>query len=73
MNAKVLTALALAAVLALGGLMMTHAQVQIKKDTDPRIDKVLEQQEQILKNQQEILKQLGELKSDLMQLRRRSS
>jgi uncharacterized protein HemX len=73
MNAKVLTAVALAAVLALGGLVMTHAQVQVKKDADPRIDKVLEQQEQILKNQQDILKQLGELKEGLMQLRRRSS
>lgn len=40
---------------------------------DPRIDKLLQQNELILKNQDEIKKQLEGLKQDILQLRRRAS
>jgi hypothetical protein len=40
---------------------------------DPRIDKLIEQNEQILKNQQEILDRLGKIETGLTQVRRRGS
>ena len=40
---------------------------------DPRIDKVIEQNEQILKNQDAILKKLETIETGMTQLRRRSS
>ena len=40
---------------------------------DPRLDKILEQNEKILKNQEEILKQVNQTKDWVDWLRRRSS
>lgn len=74
MNIKHVAILALAAGLIAGSLFITHAQGENKPAaSDPRIDKLIEQNEKILKNQDEILKQLGELKEGVVQLRRRSS
>jgi cell division protein FtsX len=67
----ILITVVLAALLA-GGLLVT-AQTESKTQPDPRIGKVLEQNEQILKNQEEIKKTLEEVRRDLLQLRRRSS
>ncbi len=41
--------------------------------SDPRIDKVIEQNEKILKNQEDILKKLDELQGGISVLKRRSS
>ena len=50
------------------------AQTQSKPAApDPRIDKLLDQNEQILKNQDQILKDLDDLKKGVLQLRYRSS
>lgn len=60
----------------LAGAWIVFAQSEAKPGgptADPRIDKLLEQNEQILKNQAEMLKQLEGLKQDLLQLRRRAS
>ena len=52
----------------------TYVYAQSKPATaDPRIDKLLEQNEKILKNQDDILKKLDEVKEGLLQIRRRSS
>jgi len=70
MNAKLLVAIA---AIAVAGLFYVQAADEAKPATDPRIDKLIEQNEKILANQDSILKQLAELKQDLLQLRRRSS
>lgn len=61
------------AVVAVAGLLYAQAADDAKLAADPRIDKLIQQNEKILQNQSEILKQLAELKQDLLQLRRRSS
>ena len=73
MNHKVLTTLAVAAVIAVGGLFISKASGENKPASDPRIDKVIQQNEQILKNQAEIMKTLEQLRTEITQLRRRSS
>ena len=73
MNAKFAAVFAVAAALVVGSLLVAHAQTENKPLPDPRIDKLLDQNEKILKNQDEILKQLGDLKEGVLQLRRRSS
>lgn len=72
MNQKLLTAICLAG--ALAAATYVYAQNQTKPaPADPRLDKLIEQNEQILKNQQEIINQLKDLKEGVTQLRRRSS
>ena len=72
---KIIIPLCIAAALAVGTyvLAQSQSQVQPRSSPDPRIDKVLEQNEQILKNQTEILKALEEIKTGLTQIRRRTS
>jgi hypothetical protein len=70
MNVKLI---ALLVALALTGLYLAHAAEEDKRPADPRIDKLLEQNEQILRNQAEILKRLDKIDQDLLQLRRRVS
>jgi hypothetical protein len=53
---------------------MVQAQTQVKPPpADPRVDKIIDQNDQILKNQDQILKDLSDLKEGVLQLRRRSS
>ena len=66
-------AYALCFVAALATATYVYAQSQSKPPVDPRIDKLLEQNEKILKNQDDILKQLADLKEGVLQIRRRSS
>jgi hypothetical protein len=74
MNTKLVVALTVAAVLAAGSLFVARAQTEPKATPpDPRIDKLLEQNEKVLKSQEDILKKLDELKEGLLQVRRRSS
>ena len=74
MNIKSIAIFALAAGLIAGSLFIAQAQSENKAAaSDPRIDKLIEQNEKILKNQDEILKQLGEVKEGVLQIRRRSS
>jgi hypothetical protein len=71
MYSKIVATLAVAAAIIAGSLL---AQAQDKaKENDPRLDKVLEQNEKILKNQELIIKSLDEIRQDLLQIRRRSS
>lgn len=63
----------LAGLLAAAALAAAPQQGDGKATADPRLDKVIEQNDQILKNQQEILKSLGELRQEVLQIRRRSS
>lgn len=74
MNRKFAAIFALAVGLVAGSLFMAQAQTQVKPPpADPRIDKVIEQNDQILKNQDQIIKDLNDLKEGVLQLRRRSS
>ena len=74
MNTKFVPIVTLAVGLVAGSLFVAQAQSETKPvPPDPRIDKLLEQNDQILKNQAEILKQLGDVKEGVLQLRRRSS
>jgi hypothetical protein len=68
-------ALFAAVALLVGTLVVAQsdAPAQAKPAADSRIDKLLEQNDQILKNQQEIMKVLEQLKTDMNQLRRRTS
>ena len=74
MNAKIVAVFAVATALVAGSLFVARAQTETKAPPpDPRIDKLLDQNEKILKNQDEILKDLGDLKEGVLQLRRRTS
>ena len=74
MNTKIVAIFALAAGLIVGSFFIAPARAENKLAApDPRIDKLIEQNEKILKNQDEILKQLADLKEGVFQLRRRSS
>jgi hypothetical protein len=77
MNTKYAAIFALAAALVVGGLFLVRAQTpqtSVKPPPpDPRIDKIIDQNDQILKNQDQILKDLSDLKEGVLQLRRRSS
>lgn len=76
MNNKLIVTLALAVGVVAGSFFITQAQGETKTASaavDPRIDKLIEQNNKILKNQDEILKQLGDLKEGVLQIRRRSS
>ena len=67
-------AFTLCIVAALAVATYVYAQSESKSaPADPRIDKLLEQNEKILKNQDDILKQLADLKEGVLQIRRRSS
>jgi hypothetical protein len=77
MNRKYAAIFALAAALVVSSLFLARAQTPqtpVKPPPpDPRIDKVIDQNDQILKNQDQILKDLSDLKEGILQLRRRSS
>ncbi len=70
MNTKLLVAVV---AIAVAGLFFVRAADQTTPAADPRIDKLIQQNEQILKNQDAIMKQLEDLKEGVLQLRRRSS
>jgi hypothetical protein len=70
---NIATALCVAAAIAAGTFVVAQAQNQPKSPPDPRIDKLLEQNEQILKNQDAIMKELTTVKEYVNWLRRRSS
>jgi len=69
MKTKLLVSLCVAAVLAVA---IALAQDKEQTKPDPRIDKLLEQNERILKNQTEILEKLLKIDQGLLQVRRRS-
>jgi len=74
MNIKIVVLFAVAAGLIAGSLFVARAQGDNNSPAlDPRIDKLIDQNEKILKNQDEILKQLSDVKEGVLQLRRRSS
>jgi hypothetical protein len=74
MNTKYVAIFAFAAALVVGGLLLAQVPAPVKPPPpDPRMDKIIEQNEQILKNQDQILKDLSDLKEGVLQLRRRSS
>ncbi|HUJ10896.1 MAG TPA: hypothetical protein VL171_12795 [Verrucomicrobiae bacterium] len=76
MNTKLVAVVALAVGVVAGSFFISQAQGQTKTTlaaADPRIDKLIEQNEKILKNQDEILKELADLKEGVLQIRRRSS
>ena len=71
MNKKTLVALCIAALVA--GTFVLAQSTGSSPSGDPRLDKILEQNEKILKNQEEILKQLGDIRETVFVLKRRSS
>jgi hypothetical protein len=74
MDAKYVAIFTLAAGLVAGSFFIAQAQSDVKPPApDPRIDKLLDQNEKILKNQDEILKELADIKEGVLQVRRRSS
>jgi hypothetical protein len=74
MKAKYIAIFTLAAGLLGGSLFIAQAQSDVKPPPpDPRIDKLLEQNEKILKNQDAIMKELDDIKEGVLQARRRTS
>jgi len=76
MKTNLIGALVVAGALATGVLVTAQTATKSPSATtgsDPRISKLLEQNEQILKNQQEILQKLETISGGIQQLRRRSS
>jgi hypothetical protein len=76
MNTKFVAIFALAVGLVAGSLFMAQAQTDSKPvlpPPDPRIDKLLDENDKILKNQDQIINDLNDLKEGVLQLRRRSS
>ena len=76
MNTKFVAIFALAVGLVAGSLFMAQAQTDVKPappSSDPRIDKLLDDNDKILKNQEQIINDLNDLKEGVLQLRRRSS
>jgi hypothetical protein len=73
MNKKSLIALGIAVVLVAGTVVFAQSSKPVAASgADPRLDKVIEQNEQILKNQQEILKKLNEVQTGMSILKRRT-
>ncbi len=71
---EILFTLAVAALLAGGSLCYTNAQsAQNNPPGDPRLDKIIEQNNMILKNQEMFREEVQKIQRDLLQLRRRSS
>ncbi len=70
MKTKLFATIAVAAMLAAGGLAIAQmpGQGQPPKP-DPRVQKLLEQNEEILKGQEDIKSQLNDIKSDLADLK----
>ena len=75
MKTKTIIASCIAVTLIAGTLVFAQVPrpVPPAPPVDPRIDKVIELNQQILQKQDDILKQLEEVKSQLAALRRRSS
>jgi len=76
MNMKPVAVVAAAVGFIAGSFFIAQVQGQTKAvapSSDPRIDKLIEQNQKILSNQDEILKQLADLKEGVLQIRRRSS
>jgi hypothetical protein len=74
MNKKSLIALGIAVALVAGTVVFAQSSKPASgQGADPRIDKLIEQNEQILKNQEAILKKLDELQTGIGVLKRRSS
>jgi hypothetical protein len=74
MNTRLVAVAAVAVVVSAGSLFVAHAQTELKAPpADPRIDKLIEQNEKVLKNQDDILKKLDEMNKGILQLRVRSS
>ena len=72
MNKKTLAALCITAALVASTFVLAQSTGS-STGGDPRIDKILEQNEKILKNQEAILKELSEVKEWVNWLRRRST
>lgn len=70
MNTKILI---LALTLGVAGWVIAQSTETARPGGDPRLDKLLEQNERILKNQEEIKQRLDKISQDLLQLRRRLS
>lgn len=70
---KSLLTVVVTALILTGGLYWAHAQTAAPAESDPRLDKIIEQNTLILKQQEAIQKSLEELKRDVLQLRRRTS
>jgi hypothetical protein len=74
MNKKLRAALCIAAALAAATFVLAQSKTATPAALfDPRVDKLLEQNEKILKNQDEILKQLGVINERIFIMYRRSS
>jgi hypothetical protein len=73
MNKRSIIAACIAAIIVAGSLAIAAQPAKPAAGSDPRLDKVIEQNEQILKNQAEIMKMLQEVQTGLNALRRRSS
>jgi len=72
MKTKLLISVCVAVALAVG-IALAQEKEQTKPGTDPRIGKLVEQNEQIIKTQQEILQRLEKIEQGLLQVRRRGS
>ena len=73
MNKKTFSICCIAALLVVGTFALAQTEKPVTPANDPRLDKVLEQNQKILEQQDQILKKLDDLNTGIAQLRRRSS
>ena len=73
MKTKLFATVCLALALAAAITLAQDKEPTTAAKPDPRIDKLIEQNDQILKNQETILKKLETIETGMTQLRRRSS
>jgi len=69
MKTKLFATIAVAAMLVGGGLAIAQMPAQSPPKSDPRIQKLLDQNEEILKNQEDIKAQLSDIKDTLADLK----
>jgi hypothetical protein len=69
MKTKLFATIAVAAMLVGGGLAIAQMPGQSQPKPDPRVEKLLSQNEQILKNQDDIKSQLSDIKDALADLK----
>jgi len=73
MKTKLVVPVCVAVLLVAAAVTWAQSTKSQAAPSDPRIDKVIEQNEKILKNQEDILKKLDELQGGISTLKRRSS
>lgn len=74
MNRTYLVAMIVCGILMTGAFYLANGQRELEQPRpDPRIDTLIEQNQQMLSNQKKIMKSLDDIQEGVLQLRRRTS